>query len=110
MPVRLGATLVTNLAGLNTTIDFNGSYLRMRIPESTQGRRLALVDAFNERGESVKGWSGSWGQHGFMKEMNSSTVKSNLTVSVAIVRNIEFEFIVDPVLVQEISPPPADPD
>jgi hypothetical protein len=106
IPIPYAGSLVTNFAGLKTTADFvNGNMLNMRIPENTKGRRLVLVDAFNETGESVKEWTGSWGQNGFMKAIDTSKVKSNLTVTVAIVRDIEFEFIVQPVLVQELTPP-----
>lgn len=111
IPFPLPTPFATNLAGLNTSVSFeNGDMLRMRIPDDTSGRRFVLVDVLNELGESVKGWSGSWGQHGFMKQIDTQKVQSKVTVTVAIVRNIEFEFIVQPVLVEEISPPSEDQD
>ena len=106
IPVPITAPFSTNLGGVEVTAGLaTDIMIYAGMPETTTGCRLILIDALNDSGESVKEVNSYSGQRGFNTPITMRNVKTNLYLKVALVRDIEFEFVVQPELVQELNLP-----
>jgi hypothetical protein len=106
IPMPLSGPFTTNLAGVEVTANFaTDIMLAVGMPETVTGCRLVLVDALNDRGESVKEAGASSGPHGFNMPITIGKVKESLLLQVALARDIEFEFVVQPELVRQLGAP-----
>ncbi len=50
--------------------------------------------------ESIKEWSGSWGQHGFWKTLKTDGTTGQIVAKVALVKDYAFESITQPAMVE----------
>jgi hypothetical protein len=95
----------TNLGGIPLTIDIvNGQMLAMKMPTNLTNLRLRFLDARNQSGNSVQEFTGSWGQHHFLRSIDLEKARPSMSVSLAVADDFEFEFTVKPQLLEEIAP------
>ena len=105
LPIPLAVPLSTNFLGTPLTLNVgSGDMLSVELPSKPRNRRLIVAEVLDQEGDAVQLLTGSWGQHGLRRRVGK--VGSKLSVTLAIVRDIEFEFIVQPELVESVSPPP----
>jgi hypothetical protein len=86
----------TNLGGFPVRIRFvNGDMLNVELMNKPSETRLTLVNAVDDEGNDLNNWSGSWGQHSFMRSLKGSK-PGNVHATVGIHQNYPARFTLLP--------------
>jgi hypothetical protein len=73
IPRTLTGTIQTNLGGFEVHIGYNNAdWLNVELVSKQAETRLTFVKAVDDAGNDLDNWSGSWGQHSFLKSLKSS--------------------------------------
>ena len=96
IPRTLTGTIQTNLGGFEVHIGYNSAdWLNVELVGKQAETRLTFVKAVDDKGNDLDNWSGSWGQHSFLKSLKSSN-PSPVHATVAIHPNYPVEFTLRP--------------